>query len=314
MTDQILKTPVLFLIFNRPLKTKSVFEKIKKVKPSKLYLAADGHRINKFGEDLICQECREIVLNGIDWPCEIKTLFRNENLGCGKAVSEAISWFFYQEEEGIIIEDDVLPDESFFYFAQELLIKYRTNNKILSISGSNLMGSWKANNQSYFFGTGGIWGWATWRRAWHLYDINMQGWQDPEMKKIIKKELITNEWYVYYYDMFEAAFTGKLDTWDVQWLYTILINNGKTINPCFNLTKNIGFDNKGTHTHNASDIIENLSLMAITFPLNHPKTNNIDKDFFKYMYNKIHLIKPNHLSLIECLKRIYSYIKRINFY
>ena len=89
---------------------------IRKMRPFKLYIGADGHREEKDGENEACIQCRNLVLEGIDWPCEVQTLFRDNNLGCGKAVSGAITWFFEHEAEGIILEDDCLPSISFFIF------------------------------------------------------------------------------------------------------------------------------------------------------------------------------------------------------
>lgn len=304
MIDQRLKTPLLLLIFNRPNETKQVFAEIKKSKPEKLFLAADGPRINKAGEDTLCQECKNIVLNGIDWPCEIKTLFRNENVGCGKAVSEAITWFFTFVDEGIILEDDVLPSQSFFYFTESLLKRYRYEMDVMSISGSNLMGEWNPKVQSYFFGTGGIWGWATWKRSWDLYDKSMKAWPLKSTKNIVRKNLITDDWYLYYYYMFESAFNEELDTWDAQWLYTILINNGKSINPSVNLTKNIGFNTLGTHTISENVAIRNLQTYDFKFPLKHPTDKLIDRIFFRDLFNKISQKTHSKIKLKDCIKGI----------
>ena len=101
-------TPILFLIFNRPDLTARVFDRIREVQPKYLYVAADGPRIDKPEDVEKCESARKVVLDQIDWPCELKTLFRQENLGCGIAVSQAINWFFEHVEQGIIIEDDIL--------------------------------------------------------------------------------------------------------------------------------------------------------------------------------------------------------------
>ena len=117
MDDQ-LKTPILFLIFNRLDTTKIVFEEIKKQKPKQLFIAADGPRANKENENIVCKEVRNYVLKNIDWNCEIKTLFRERNLGCGKAVSEAISWFFDNVEQGIILKMIVFLAKVFLVFVK----------------------------------------------------------------------------------------------------------------------------------------------------------------------------------------------------
>ena len=114
-----MRSAVLFLVFNRPVTTQQVFEAIAAARPPRLYVAADGPRAGRPGETELCAEVRRIA-TAVDWPCEVRTLFREENLGCRRAVSGGINWFFEQEEEGIIIEDDVLPVPSFFDYCDEL--------------------------------------------------------------------------------------------------------------------------------------------------------------------------------------------------
>jgi hypothetical protein len=277
-------TPILFLIFNRPITTKLVFEKIRQQKPSVLFVASDGPREAKFGEAAVCEECRNIVLNGIDWPCEVKTLFREKNLGCGTAVSQAITWFFKNVEEGIVLEDDCLPDSSFFSYCALLLDRYRQDQRVFLISGNNLIGTaWKSDLHSYFWGHIGVWGWASWRRAWNLYDYRMNGWEKAEMKSRIRDALKTEGWFGYYYSMYESAYKGTLDTWDVQWCYTILKNGGLSANPSVNLVKNLGFGNQSTHTNNQCHPFANLSVGTLDFPLIHPPHFITDVDYLGKM-------------------------------
>ena len=141
------KTAVLFLVFNRPDTTIKVFEKIREAKPSRLYVAADGPREGYSDEKKKVMKVRKIATN-VDWPCEVKTLFRDKNLGCKKGVGTAIKWFFEHEEQGIILEDDCLPDPSFFRFCEELLEEYRHNTKIMLVSGQNLQFGQKRRNYS----------------------------------------------------------------------------------------------------------------------------------------------------------------------
>jgi hypothetical protein len=298
--------PILFLIFNRQENTRKVFEAIRIQKPKYLFIAADGPRLDKLGEIEICEKTREIVAN-IDWDCEVKKLFREHNLGCKLAVSSAISWFFDQVEEGIILEDDCLPDPTFFQFCKELLEKYRLDRQVMSISGSNLLEKpWKSNEQSYFWGHGGIWGWATWKRAWDLYDIDMKGWQKDEIKKVIRGAIGTDEWFYSYYSMFQSSYMRSLDTWDIQWFYSILINNGLAINPCMNLVKNIGYG-KGTHTNFEDLYMAKIPLSSISFPLKHPKNKQLDINYLKKVYDEIN---PQPRINISFLKKILKSLKR----
>ena len=193
-----LNTPILFLVFNRLDATKQVFEVIRKVVPSKLYIGCDGPRDNREGEDKKVKAVREYVLDSIDWDCEIKTLFREKNLGCGKAVSSAISWFFENEEMGIILEDDCLPSLSFFPYCEELLIKYKEDARIYHISGHNPLTYTKTKYSYYFVRIQHCWGWASWRRAWEKYNFDITDLDDfieqKKINKIFTRSVDRNYW------------------------------------------------------------------------------------------------------------------------
>ncbi len=244
-----LKTAVLFLIFNRLDTTKQVFEAIRQAKPPKLYVAADGPRGNKEGEAEKVKAVREYVMNNIDWNCEVKTLFRDRNLGCKFAVSSAITWFFKNEEMGIILEDDCIPSQSFFWFCEKLLERYKDDNRIMMICGSNFIKKDLSYlEEDYFFSNYyPVWGWATWRRAWKTYDVNISYWH-------IFKENKQLNWLCdirvaeYYENMFNLIVKG-LDTWDFQWCFNCLFNNGLSIIPKKNTIKNIGLEGTHSATH-----------------------------------------------------------------
>jgi hypothetical protein len=298
--------PILFLIFNRPEKTRKVFDTIRNQKPRLLFIAADGPRHDKLGENELCEKTREIVAN-IDWDCEVKKLFRDHNLGCKIAISSAVNWFFDQVEEGIILEDDCLPDPTFFRFCEELLEKYRFDYQVMSISGSNLLETpWKIEIQSYSWGHGGIWGWATWKRAWDLYDIDMKGWENKVIKNTIKNAIGTDEWFNFYYSMFESSYNRSLDTWDVQWFYSILINDGLAINPAVNLVKNIGYGD-GTHTNSEDLYMAKIPLCSLWFPLIHPLKKLKDISYLKKVYDEMN--KQSTIK-ISFLKKVLRFLRR----
>jgi hypothetical protein len=170
------------MIFRRPDFTSRVFEQIRNVRPARLYIAADGPRSGREGEQQLCIETRAII-EQIDWDCELKTLFREKNLGCKMAISSAIDWFFEQEEEGIILEDDCLPNQSFFRFCDTMLEKYRNDDRIRHISGCNLQHGKKWGTASYYFSNlTHAWGWANWRRVWKDYDRDLKLYDTKDVK------------------------------------------------------------------------------------------------------------------------------------
>ncbi|MCX6762599.1 MAG: hypothetical protein NT093_02335 [Candidatus Moranbacteria bacterium] len=287
-----ISTPVLFLIFNRPDVSQRVFNEIKKAKPSKLYVAADGPRKSKEGESSRCEETRKII-EQVDWECKIVTLFREDNLGCKIAVSSAITWFFDHEEEGIILEDDCLPNPTFFKYCEELLNKYRYDERVMHISGDNFQFGKKRGDGSYYFSIYPyIWGWATWRRSWKKYDVNMRSFPLFKKQNQIRNIFENKQMQGYWMRIFERSFRGEIDTWDYQWTYTVWSQGGLSIFPNVNLISNIGHNAEATHTIGKT-VISNMKSFYLdkivdpTFVLANEKAD-------EYFFNKV--IQPTKLS------------------
>ncbi len=269
MTENF-NTPILFIIFNRPDVTSTVFNEIKKIKPSKLYIVADGPRVNRGGEKERCEETRKII-ESVDWECEVFKNYSDINLGCKKRVSSGINWFFDNVEQGIILEDDCLPNSSFFRFCEEMLEKYKNEERVGMISGNNFQFERIKNEYSYYFSRySHIWGWATWRRAWNKYDVNISKW--PQIKKDASlKKMFSSVKDVYYWTcIFDDVYNNKIDTWDYQWSFTCFINNYLSVMPSVNLVSNIGFSLSGsTHTKRRGKF-SNIATENLHFPLKTP--------------------------------------------
>jgi len=195
-----LKTPVLLIAFNRPDNTEKVFNRIRQAKPEKLYIAVDAARKDKKGEIEIVNEVIEIVKN-VDWPCNVRYRFNESNLGAEITVSSAISWVFEEEDYAIILEDDIIAPISFFEFMQEMLIKYKDEEIIGTVSGNNFTPIETENNEDYFFAKyGHSWGWGTWKRAWKDFDLNIEI-PDEHLKLSFFKK-ITNTNLGFYLSLF----------------------------------------------------------------------------------------------------------------
>ena len=265
------ETPVLFLIFNREDTTQKVFDAIRQRKPKYLFVAADGARKYKSGEAEKCRRVRDIIKQ-VDWDCELRTLFREENLGCKMAVSSAITWFFENVEQGIILEDDCLPNPSFFPYCEELLEKYKDDTRIGHISGNNFLPGIIEEGLSYdFCACIHIWGWATWRRVWKNYDVDFSFWKEQKEKRSF---LFINKWEEIYFSSFVSDVLNSrngINTWDTQYWFTLRLQNQLTVYPAINLVTNIGLnDLNATHTTKTK---EKYSIPAsnISLPLKHPQ-------------------------------------------
>jgi len=275
-----LETPVLFLIFNRPDTTLQVFEEIRRVKPQKLFVAADGPRDGVTGEKEKCERSRLIATN-VDWACRVETLFKDKNLGCKVAVSSAISWFFEHVSEGIILEDDCVPHPTFFHFCQIMLERYRFDDRVMHISGANFQFGRKRGEATYYFSRFcHVWGWASWRRAWSYYDVEMSQWKSTKNKRFYAELFNTRSDWLFFQRSWDLVSNGQIDTWDYQWVFACLAQKSMNIIPNFNLITNIGFGACSTHTHRFSPAA-NIPAVGIPFPLSHPNKYawNEDADY-----------------------------------
>lgn len=299
-----LETPILFIVFKRFDTTKKVFQEIKKTKPKKLYIAADGPRNSL--EKKRTNKVRNFILKNIDWKCNVKTLFREKNLGCGTAVSSAITWFFKNEEMGIILEDDCLPNQSFFTFCEQMLKKYKNNKKIMQVCGFNPVSKKVTSKESYYFGYfGSIWGWATWKRAWKKYDFDIKQFPYFKRKNKINEFDFDRKMKEERIKTFEFIYNKGLDTWDYQWDFIKLFNKSMSIVPSKNLVKNIGFGEDSTFNTGSGKRFEFIKREKIEFPLKHPEKVSQFKEFDKryfYFFNRKLYVKVFDLIKIKLME------------
>jgi len=297
-------SPILLIVFNRPSHARAVFEKVRQTRPARLYVAVDGPRKHRPEDAALVQETIGIYDN-IDWPCEVRRLIRKENLGCKMAVSSAISWFFENEERGIILEDDCLPDASFFPYCDHLLEKYQDTDSIMHINGVNFQdGNWRGSGTYYFSKICHVWGWASWRRAWQKYDINMSGLEEFFSQKLYLSVLNYKDSLQYWQPSFLRTKEGLIDTWDYQWVFSVWKNNGMSITPNVNLISNIGFDEMATHTQKHDPRVSKKPLTALKGEIKDPLLMIPDYDGDQYSFDKLFSYKNDFVSKVK--RKLYS--------
>lgn len=269
MNQKNYSTPILFVVYNRPDTTKQVFEEIKKLKPKYLFVAADGYREEKENDKEQVLATRDIIINGVDWNCELKTRFSDFNQGCFNGVKNAINWFFENVEYGIILEDDIIPGPAFFKFQEQMLLKYKDDHRFLSVSGFNF-GIQKDHSFTTRFMN--MWGWGTWRRAATQVDYCLNKWKNANVFQkysmlifaLKEGNKIDTPWAEFWYRKFnELAYLGTPGTWDFQWVFFGLMHNKRIIVPPKSLTMNIGFNHdNATHTKAENQYLQSLTLSS----------------------------------------------------
>ena len=303
--------PVLLIVFNRLDTVIRVFEAIRAAKPNRLYVAADGPRNDREGEAKRCAEVREWIISHMDWDCELKTRFLDDNIGCGLGPSTAISWMFETENSGIILEDDCVPHPDFFVFAEQMLEKYGGRKDIMAVNSSNFQPDLIGDGSYYFsMQNGPFCAWATWKDAWKTFDFSMNRYPRAVIVKnlnrfyhVTKRERL---WWMNIYDgLIEDRYHGS--SWDYQYIFAIWANKGKSIVPNANLSTNIGFGPGATHTTNPDAVTANRpmqGILPITIPSSEEISRKADLFYHDFYYDRF----VEHVSVIKKLKRA---VKRI---
>jgi hypothetical protein len=261
---------VALLIFNRPHVTQRVVDAVAAARPKRLLVIADGPRPDRQGEAERCEATRAII-DRVDWDCEVLKNYSDRNLGVGIRPATGFQWVFQQVDEAIILEDDCVPHPTFFRFCEELLEKYRDDERVMHISGDN----WNFGTSPYSYCFGCYCyscGWATWRRAFQLYDPTVELWPYLSQTSWLANILGDARAAEFWARKFESIHAEGVERngWDWPWLFACLTHHGLSILPSTNLISNIGFDETATHTKNIDDERANVPTKEMLFPLRHP--------------------------------------------
>lgn len=274
--------PILFVIFNRPEIAYKSFQKIRGTKPKVLYIAQDGARESKQGEEEKVQETRKRILESIDWTCDVKTLFQDYNIGCGKGVYSAITWLFENEDMGIILEDDCAVDPTFFRFMEEMLEKYKDDQRIGMIAGSNMIPMYKDKYSYHYSRYKSCWGWGSWRRAWKNMDLEMK-WRNTDYESVINNSGFNGKDAAKWNFQLKCVDNQVVSAWDWQWFFSLAAQNQLCVYPSVNLVSNIGDDADSTHT---SFSCITVASKPLGFPLVAPPIIAPDVKFDRLFYQK----------------------------
>lgn len=298
--------PIVLFIFRRTSGLTGIMEKIRNVKPGKLYIIADGPRNSKEKEET--DKCRNLLESLIDWDCEVVKNYAVQNRGVYRNIGEGAKWVFQKEKWAIFLEDDNLPELSFFEFCKDLLERYRSNSKILWVCGTNYLGKYESQ-YSYVFTQHLLpCGWASWGEKFlKFYDGLLETLDSPENMKNFEESYKSKKLYAQ--QLYSIKRTRHLletninrGSWDYQMLYSIRGNGLYGISPVFNQIKNIGVDAISEHGGNSwkKTMTERLCGMPsylLKYPLNHPEHVSID-DKYERSIDKILL-----LPIVDRLKQ-----------
>ncbi|WML55180.1 hypothetical protein RCG17_11665 [Neobacillus sp. PS3-12] len=280
--------PVVLFIFKRKDATLQILNRVSQIKPKKLYLISDFGRTEE--EEILVNECRNAVEEHINWDCKVIKNYAEKNCGVYDRIGLGAKWVFSMEPVAIFLEDDNLPELSFFYFCKELLEKYKDDNRILWICGTNYLENYKPEDGSSYVFTKHLLpcGWASWAGKFiKYYDADLALYNDTRLVKRVKYEYEDKRLYKQQIECVRQEYERKLKgeryvSWDYHMAYSIRVHNLYGISPKFNQIKNIGVDNYSEHGGVSLDNVMTkrfcgMESIPLKFPLTHPKTVMLDR-------------------------------------
>ena len=295
------KIPVLVLAFNREDHVKEAMKAIQEYKPERVYLECDGPRPHKPGESSAVEATRKAMMDAIDWPCEVKTLFRKENMGCAHAVNDAITWFFSQEEYGIICEDDIILGQDFFKLCEVLLPRYANEDKIMEIAAQNFSGRTDISNSYTYSYRYHCWGWASWARAWKKMDMTMSAAPTLSYVGMIRKLGLLRGIRMTYLLKYAYKHIESLSSWATRWYLSIMANDGLLLFPGVNLAINIGMKEGEHYTKWDRDPYAKISIHNIDWPLVY--NDDIVPDKKQRLYDNRDFIKERWCGFLKIMDK-----------
>jgi hypothetical protein len=280
-----MSAPVVLFLYNRPASTARVLAAIRRARPDRLVVVADGPRSAADAE--ACHAARRAVAE-IDWPCRVERIYSDENLGCGRRLSSGLDAVFELHETAIILEDDCLPTDSFFPFCRELLERFRDEPRVMTISGFNALGEYPETNDSYLFARMAVvWGWASWRRAWRLYDVRAARAHDADAGDRLRAVIGDPALAEHLLTRALETVAGRHDTWDYQWMFCQMLADGLTVLPRRSLIRNIGFDDRATHTRKRTLVAAVQESFELEAPLRHPQAMTPDPHYDRAFFELV---------------------------
>jgi len=287
-----MKSPIVVIVFNRPDHTIKLLEGLQAEQSRELFVISDGPREDKPDDAEKVEYCRRLFKA---WPGKVHFNFAEKNVGCKARVSSGLNWVFKHSDRAIILEDDCFPHPGFFQFCDELLEYYSNCKEVMSVCGTKTFPGDVGTCDLFFSKYNNCWGWATWKRAWTLYDEIFTSYSSREIMKALRDFLGSNRAALYWYYLLRKVLSGKLNSWAYCWMITCFLNRGFHIYPSTNLVTNSGFGLEATHTKGLAPYMPQSFGVAPSFPLKHPENitacSTSDKWIEDHMYSKSFFVR-----------------------
>jgi hypothetical protein len=239
------KTPIALFIYNRPAHTRVVLESLsrcRRLDECSLKIYCDGA---KRQEDAAAVSAAREVAREWSTRLDAAVVERDSNLGLARSVVNGVSELCESHGRVIVIEDDFSLSPAFLDYMLSALDRYADEPNVYQICGYMFPIRHSPKPDAFFLPLTTTWGWATWSRAWQIFDwrpADAAALRDPE----VRRRFNLNNAYPYA-EMLERKLNGENDSWGILFWWAVFRANGLVLHPRKSLVWNGGLDASGTH-------------------------------------------------------------------
>ena len=311
--DDRSKTPVALFTYNRPDYTRKVLDSLsrcRRLDECILFIYCDGPKKPEHADSV--DASRSLVRTFADtFPATV--VLRENNLGLARSIVSGVTDLCTRYGRVIVIEDDFILSPSFLDYMLQALDRYEHDENIYQISGFMFPVENPEKPDAFLLPLTTSWGWATWRRAWTVFDWNASGWQELLSDDQTRARFDLDNSYPYH-EMLKERFSGHNDSWAILWWYAVFKASGLVVHPKRSLVWVGGFDDSGTHCGTTNMVLRSVSDLW-EFPENgrlaFQKENTRDDE--TYTRIRDYLRMQNTRSFGEKLFRIFKSMKNSIF-
>ena len=245
-TSPKLKTPIALFLYNRPAHARMVLESLshcRRLDECFLKIYCDGPRRP---EDVAAvSEARAVAR---EWAARLnaEVVEREQNLGLSRSIVGGVSELCDSHGRVIVVEDDFSVSPSFLDYMLTALDRYADEPNVYQVCGYMFPIRHASSADAFFLPLTTTWGWATWSRAWKIFDWTAADadelLRDPEVRRRFN---LDNAYP--YAEMLESKLRGENDSWGILFWWAVFKAGGLVLHPRRSLVWNGGFDESGTH-------------------------------------------------------------------
>lgn len=237
--------PIAFFAYKRPGHAKRALEALienEEFTKSPVYIFCDGPKTPK--DTKMVGATRAAIRSFARGNATV--VERDRNMGLANSIITGVTELCGRYGRVIVVEDDLVVAPSFLDYMNRALDMYRDEERVMQVSGHMFPVELSAKTDAVFLPFTTTWGWATWGRAWRLFEPGMNGYERLKRDRALRRKFDLGGAYPYF-RMLEMQMKGDVDSWGIKWYLSVFMAGGLTLYPARSLVENTGFDGSGTH-------------------------------------------------------------------